>query len=50
MEAIEHGELDNLPGEGKPIPGAGTLDDEYWWVREWLKRNQMKPRTEDLSR
>lgn len=38
-EAIEAGEFDNLPGEGKPIPDAGTKDDELWWVRGWLKRN-----------
>lgn len=38
-EAIEAGEFDNLPGKGKPLPGAGTKDDELWWVRDWLKRN-----------
>ena len=31
-EAIEAGEFDDLPGEGEPIPGAGTVDDELWWV------------------
>jgi hypothetical protein len=39
-EAIEAGELDALPGAGKPIPGAGVPDDDLWWVREWLKRNR----------
>ncbi len=38
-EAVESGEFDDLPGTGKPIPGAGTVDDEYWWVRDWVKRN-----------
>lgn len=38
-EAIEAGEFDDLPGQGKPIPGAGTSDDELWWVRRWLRRN-----------
>jgi hypothetical protein len=38
-EAIEAGEFDDLPGEGKPLPGAGTPDDELWWVRGWLRRN-----------
>ena len=42
-EAIEAGEFDDLPGEGEPIPGAGTVDDELWWVRAWLKRNQVGP-------
>lgn len=40
-EAIEAGGFDDLPGEGEPIPGAGTVDDELWWVRAWLKRNQV---------
>lgn len=39
-EAIEAGEFGDLPGAGKPIPGAGRVDDEYWWVREWVKRNR----------
>ena len=39
-DAMEEGEFDDLPGEGEPIPGAGTPDDEYWWVRRWLKRNR----------
>ncbi|MFP3880762.1 MAG: DUF1992 domain-containing protein [Actinomycetota bacterium] len=40
QEAMEAGEFDDLPGTGKPIPGAGTVDDELWWVRSWLQRNQ----------
>ncbi|MEA1902472.1 MAG: DUF1992 domain-containing protein [Actinomycetota bacterium] len=39
-EAIEKGEFDDLPGEGKPLPGAGTHDDALWWVRGWVKRNR----------
>lgn len=39
-EAMERGEFDGLPGEGKPIPGAGQKDDEFWWVRRWLRRNE----------
>ncbi|HEX9847321.1 MAG TPA: DUF1992 domain-containing protein [Acidimicrobiia bacterium] len=39
-EAMEAGDFDDLPGEGKPIPGAGTARDDLWWVREWIKRNQ----------
>ena len=38
-EAMDAGDFDNLPGEGKPIPGVGSSDDEYWWVRKWLERN-----------
>ncbi len=39
-EAIEAGEFDDLPGVGKPLPGAGASDDDLWWVREWADRNQ----------
>jgi hypothetical protein len=39
-EAIESGEFDDLPGAGKPLPGAGAPDDELWWVREWAERNR----------
>ncbi len=38
-EAIEAGEFDDLPGAGKPLPGAGIPDDDLWWVRDWVKRN-----------
>jgi Domain of unknown function (DUF1992) len=39
-DAIEAGKFDDLPGAGKPIPGAGVPDDALWWVRDWLKRNR----------
>jgi hypothetical protein len=39
-EAMEAGEFDELPGAGKPLPGAGVPDDDLWWVREWLKRTR----------
>jgi Domain of unknown function (DUF1992) len=37
-EAQERGEFDNLPGAGKPLPGAGGEYVEDWWVRDWLDR------------
>ncbi|HEU4346860.1 MAG TPA: DUF1992 domain-containing protein [Actinoplanes sp.] len=37
-EARERGEFDNLPGAGKPLPGAGGEYDEDWWVKDWLRR------------
>ncbi|MBF6465231.1 DUF1992 domain-containing protein [Nocardia beijingensis] len=37
-EAAERGEFDNLPGTGKPIPGAGTAYDQDWWLRGYLRR------------
>lgn len=39
-EAIATGDFDDLPGAGKPIPGAGSTDDDGWWIRNWLKRNR----------
>jgi DnaJ homologue, subfamily C, member 28, conserved domain len=37
-EAMDRGEFDNLPGTGKPIPGQGRLDDELWWVKDYIRR------------
>ncbi|MFE7747370.1 DUF1992 domain-containing protein [Nocardia sp. NPDC057455] len=37
-ESAERGEFDNLPGTGKPIPGAGRAQDEDWWLRGYLRR------------
>ena len=42
-EAIEQGEFDDLPGAGKPLPDAGKPYDELWWVKAWLKRNDLAP-------
>lgn len=39
-EAMDSGDFDDLPGTGKPIPGAGTVDDDLWWVRSWIQRNR----------
>jgi hypothetical protein len=38
-ESMERGDFDDLAGEGRPIPGAGSVDDELWWVRRWVKQN-----------
>ena len=45
-EAIDAGEFDDLPGAGKPLPGAGVPDDDLWWVREWLIRNREEAEAE----
>jgi hypothetical protein len=37
-DAAERGEFDNLPGAGKPLPGAGRQDDENWWLNSYLRR------------
>ncbi len=36
--AQERGEFDDLPGQGKPLPGRGGQDDDLWWVRQFLDR------------
>lgn len=36
--AEERGDFDNLPGKGRPIPGAGEPDDDLWWVKGLVKR------------
>jgi Domain of unknown function (DUF1992) len=36
--ARERGDFDNLPGEGKPLPGASGSDDELWWVKNYIRR------------
>lgn len=38
-EATERGEFQNLPGTGKPLPGAGSrYHDENAWLRDYLRR------------
>lgn len=40
-EAQERGDFDNLPGKGKPIPGRGQPDDELWWLKQYMAREQL---------
>jgi Domain of unknown function (DUF1992) len=40
-EAMERGEFDNLPGVGKPIAGLTGQDEENWWVKRFLEREQI---------
>ena len=42
-EATERGEFDNLPGAGQPIPGLDGRDDEDWWLKAFLEREQVSP-------
>ncbi|MGW0483287.1 DnaJ family domain-containing protein [Nonomuraea sp. NPDC003214] len=36
-EAQERGEFDDLPGAGKPLPGADKPYDEHWWIKQKLE-------------
>ncbi|AYJ49210.1 J-domain-containing protein [Rhodococcus sp. P1Y] len=38
-EAQERGAFENLEGAGKPIPAS--TDDELWWVRGFLQRENL---------
>jgi hypothetical protein len=40
-QAQERGDFDNLPGAGKPLPGAGEQYDEDWWLKQWIKREEI---------
>ena len=40
-EAIERGDFDNLPGAGRPLPGINGREDENWWVKGLLEREQL---------
>ena len=40
-EAIERGDFDNLPGQGRPLKGLNGRDDENWWVKAYLEREQL---------
>lgn len=40
-QARERGEFDDLPGMGEPLPGRGRPDDDQWWVRGLLERENL---------
>jgi len=39
-EAMERGEFDNLPGQGKPLDLSDR--DPNWWVKGLLEREQLR--------
>ena len=41
-EAEDRGEFENLPGKGKPLAGLDQPQDELWWVRGWLQRENVQ--------
>ena len=40
-EARARGEFENLPGYGKPLANLDGNHAEMWWIRNWLKRNDV---------
>jgi hypothetical protein len=40
-EAAARGDFDDLPGAGKPLPGRGAPDGEDWWLKGFLRREEL---------
>jgi len=40
-EAREQGAFEDLAGAGEPLPDIDEPYDPLWWVRKWLKREQL---------
>jgi hypothetical protein len=40
-EAQAAGEFDNLPGQGRPIPGIDGVEDPLWWIKQKLRRENL---------
>jgi hypothetical protein len=41
QRAMERGEFDNLPGQGKPLGDLGSPDDRDWWLKKLIEREQI---------
>src|SRR5687767_2872407 len=39
--AMERGEFDDLPGQGKPIEDLGVEHDPDWWVKKLVEREKI---------
>lgn len=39
-EAMDRGDFEDLPGHGKPLPGAGKPYDPNWWMTSLLDRER----------
>ncbi len=40
-QAMERGEFDDLPGQGKPLGDLGALEDRDWWLRKLVERERI---------
>ena len=40
-EAVEQGLFDDLPGAGEPLPDLDGRYEPTWWVRKWMKRENI---------
>ena len=41
QQAMERGEFDDLPGQGKPLGDLGSPYDRDWWLRKLIEREQI---------
>ena len=39
--AMDSGDFDGLPGAGKPLPHMEEPYDPNWWVRNWMRRQNL---------
>jgi hypothetical protein len=46
-KAIERGDFDNLPGQGKPLPPLD--DDPNWWLKKLIEREKISVLPEALQ-
>ena len=47
QRAIERGEFDDLPGQGKPLPPMD--DDPNWWLKKLIEREKISVLPEALQ-
>ncbi len=40
-QAMERGQFDNLPGQGKPIADLGMQHDPDWWIKKLVERENL---------
>lgn len=40
--ARESGSFDDLTGNGRPLQGIDDVDDEDWWIKEKVRREQVE--------
>jgi hypothetical protein len=40
-QAEERGEFADLPGLGKPLKGLDRANDDLWWVKDYLMREEL---------
>ena len=48
-QAAQEGAFENLPGAGKPIPDLENTYDENWWLKQWMKRENLSALPETLA-